>query len=70
MRSTLAVTEVPRARTYNITMRDEVQDADVVEGTLNVNSLCSKVLIDSGATRSFFSEDFVHKLNCPIGLLN
>ena len=39
-------------------------------GTLTVNSLCAKVLIDSGATRSFISEDFVTKLNCPIELLN
>ncbi|XP_063945950.1 uncharacterized protein LOC135151431 [Daucus carota subsp. sativus] len=70
MGSTPVVPEVPKARTYNMTMRDAVQDADVVAGTLTVNSLCAKVLIDSGATRSFISEDFVHKLNRPIELLN
>ncbi|XP_063950154.1 uncharacterized protein LOC135152907 [Daucus carota subsp. sativus] len=70
MGSTPVVSEVPKARTYNMTMKDAVQDADVVAGTLTVNSLCAKVLIDSGATRSFISEDFVPKLNCPIELLN
>ncbi|XP_063938040.1 uncharacterized protein LOC135147916 [Daucus carota subsp. sativus] len=70
MGSTPVVPEVPKARTYNMTMRDAVQDADVVAGTLTVNSLCAKVLIDSGATRSFISEYFVPKLSRPIELLN
>ena len=54
----------PRARTFNMTMKDAVQDSDVVAGMLVVNSLNAKVLIDSGATKSFISKNFVDKLNC------
>ena len=48
----------PRARTFNMTMRDAVQNSDVVAGTLSVNSVPAKVLIDSGATISFISREF------------
>ena len=54
----------PQARTFNMTMNDAVKDADVVAGTLLVNSVDAKVLIDSGATKSFISEGFARKLNC------
>ena len=59
----------PRARTFNMTMRDAVQNSDVVAGTLSVNSVPAKVLIDSRATRSFISREFSHLLNCPSCLL-
>ena len=59
----------PRARTFNMTMKDAVKDADVVAGTLPVNSVNAKVLIDSGATKSFISHDFALKLHCDIELL-
>ena len=59
----------PRARTFNMTMRDVVQNSDVVAGTLSVNSVPAKVLIDSGATRSFIFKKFSQQLNCPSCLL-
>ncbi|XP_063942800.1 uncharacterized protein LOC135150434 [Daucus carota subsp. sativus] len=64
------VNEPPRARVFDMSVEDAIQDADVVTGTLNVNSINAKVLIDSGATRSFISQAFVDKLNCPVELLN
>ncbi|KAL8146288.1 hypothetical protein AgCh_004148 [Apium graveolens] len=70
MGSTPAVNETPRARVFDMSVKDAIQDTDVVAGTLNVNSLCAKMLIDSGATRSFISQDFVSKLNCPDEYLN
>ena len=48
----------PRARTFNMIMRDAVQNSDVVAGTLFVNSVPTKVFIDSGATKSFISREF------------
>ncbi|KAL8107169.1 hypothetical protein AgCh_023831 [Apium graveolens] len=53
----------PRARTFNMTMKDAVQDVDVVAGMLVINSVEVKVLMDSGATRSFISESILDKLN-------
>ncbi|XP_063950557.1 uncharacterized protein LOC135152982 [Daucus carota subsp. sativus] len=70
MGTVLEVNEPPRARVFDMLVKDSIQDADVVTGTLNVNSLNAKVLIDSGATRSFISQAFVDKLNCPVELLN
>ncbi|XP_074346680.1 uncharacterized protein LOC141685480 [Apium graveolens] len=54
----------PKAQTFNMMMKDVVQDSDVIAGTLIVNSLDAKVLVDSGATKSFISKNFVDKLNC------
>ncbi|XP_074337032.1 uncharacterized protein LOC141674208 [Apium graveolens] len=54
----------PRAQTFNMMMKDDVQDSDVIAGTLIVNSLDAKVLMDSGATKSFISKNFIDKLNC------
>lgn len=45
-------------------MKDVVQSSDVVAGMLLVNATSSKVLIDSGATRSFISQNFIDKLGC------
>ena len=50
-------------------MRDAVQNSDMVAGTLSVNSVPAKVLIDSGTTRSFISRKFSQQLNCPSCLL-
>ena len=52
-----------RARTFNMIMRDTIQNMDVVAGTLSINSISSKVLIDSGTTKSFISQEFAHRLN-------
>ncbi|KAL8109343.1 hypothetical protein AgCh_025440 [Apium graveolens] len=59
-----APTAQPRARTFNMTMKDDVQDVDVVAGMLVINSVEVKVLMDSGATRSFISESILDRLNC------
>ena len=55
-----------RARTFNMTRKEAVQDVDVISGTLSINSVEAKVLIDSGATKSFISQEFVDKLQCRI----
>nr|XP_017224824.1 PREDICTED: uncharacterized protein LOC108201049 [Daucus carota subsp. sativus] len=44
MGSTPVVPEVPKARTYNMTMRDAVQDADVVAGTLTYRNCEVEIL--------------------------
>jgi len=46
-----------------MTMKDAVQDVDVVAGMLVINSVEVKFLMDSGATRSFISESILDKLN-------
>lgn len=57
------------ARTFNMNMNDAMRSSDVVAGTLSVNATSAKVLIDSGATRSFVSKDFVNKLKCDTRML-
>ncbi|XP_074357563.1 uncharacterized protein LOC141697186 [Apium graveolens] len=54
----------PRARTFNMTMKDAVQNADVVAGMLDINLVEVKVLMDSGASRSFIAESVIARLNC------
>ncbi|KAL8135020.1 hypothetical protein AgCh_009885 [Apium graveolens] len=51
-----------KARTFNMTKKEAVQNPSVVSGTLPMNSVNAKVLIDSGATRSLISEEFVDEL--------
>lgn len=57
-------TNQPTARAVNMTMGEAVKDTNVVAGTLPINSVNAKVLIDSGATRSFISQEFALKLRC------
>ncbi|KAL8133603.1 hypothetical protein AgCh_008888 [Apium graveolens] len=52
------------ARTFDLKMKDAVQNSEVIAGTLLLNNVKAKVLIDWGATRSFISETFVDKLQC------
>ncbi|KAL8105263.1 hypothetical protein AgCh_029162 [Apium graveolens] len=52
------------ARTFDLKMKDVVQNSEVIAGTLLLNNVKAKVLIDSGATRSFILETFVDKLQC------
>ncbi|XP_074342767.1 uncharacterized protein LOC141680439 [Apium graveolens] len=52
----------PTARTFNMTVKDVVADNDVITCTLLVNSEDACILIDSGATRSFISLNFMSKL--------
>ena len=58
-----------RTRTFNMTMGDAIQNTDVVAGTLPINSILAKVLIDDGATKSFISQEFAHRLNCKTQVL-
>ncbi|KAL8113741.1 hypothetical protein AgCh_020872 [Apium graveolens] len=52
----------PAARTYNMTIQDAVRNINVIAGTLILNSEHANVLFDSGATKSFISQDFSKKL--------
>ncbi|XP_074326992.1 uncharacterized protein LOC141664935 [Apium graveolens] len=45
-------------------MKDVVQNADVVAGMLDINSVEVKVLMDSGASRSFIVESVIARLKC------
>ncbi|XP_074376952.1 uncharacterized protein LOC141718465 [Apium graveolens] len=49
-----------------MTMKDVVQDANVVACTLAINSVKVKVLMDSGATRSFIAESIIDRLKCVV----
>ncbi|XP_074342089.1 uncharacterized protein LOC141679501 [Apium graveolens] len=49
----------PRARTFNMSMKKAVHSPNVVACTLPVNSVNAQVLINSGATRCFISEEFI-----------
>ena len=48
----------PRTRTFNMIIKDVAKDFGMVVGTLPINSVNAKVLIDSKATKSFISKDF------------
>ncbi|KAL8155242.1 hypothetical protein AgCh_000568 [Apium graveolens] len=58
------------ARTFDLKMKDVVQNSEVIAGTLLLNNVEAKVLIDSGATRSFISETFVDKLQYDKMVMN
>ncbi|XP_074337615.1 uncharacterized protein LOC141674810 [Apium graveolens] len=59
----------PVARTFNINLKDALADNDVIACTLLLNFVDACVLIDSGATKSLISENFVNKLGLePIPL--
>ncbi|XP_074327967.1 uncharacterized protein LOC141665882 [Apium graveolens] len=52
-----------------MTLKNALEDNDVIASTLLLNSVDACVLIDSGATKSFISENFVNKLGLePIPL--
>ncbi|XP_074355775.1 uncharacterized protein LOC141695427 [Apium graveolens] len=55
-----------KARTFNMTMKEAMQSPSVTTCTLSVNSVNARVLIDSGATRTFISEKFIDKIYCEI----
>ena len=59
----------PKARTFNMSMNEAMKDGNVVVGMFPVNSVNAKVLIDSGATRSFISETFLGNLKCEVRTL-
>ena len=59
----------PKARTFNMTIKDAIKDSYVVAGTLPINSVNAKVLIDFGTTKSFIWHDFALKLYCNIEML-
>ncbi|XP_074347033.1 uncharacterized protein LOC141685854 [Apium graveolens] len=59
----------PSARTFNMTVKDAVADNDVIAGTLLVNSEDACILIDSGATRSYISLNFMSKLGIESAML-
>ncbi|XP_074346590.1 uncharacterized protein LOC141685385 [Apium graveolens] len=56
----------PKARTFNMIMKEAVQNPSIVVGTLSVNSVDAKILIDSGSTRYLISEEFINKICCEI----
>ena len=58
-----------RARTFNMDVKEAIQDSNVVAGTLTINSVLAKGLIDSGATKSFISRRFIQQVSCQICLL-
>ena len=55
------ISNQPRDRTFNMTMGDAIHNTYVVVGALPINSALAKVLIDSGATKSFISKEFAHR---------
>ncbi|XP_063938038.1 uncharacterized protein LOC135147914 [Daucus carota subsp. sativus] len=63
-------TNQPKARTFNMSMQNAVQDDDVIAGMLHINSVSAKVLIDSGATKSFISLDFLPKSHFEVRSLD
>ncbi|XP_074377615.1 uncharacterized protein LOC141719132 [Apium graveolens] len=56
----------PKARTFNMIIKEAVHSPSVIAGTLSVNAVNAKVLIDFGAKRSFNSEEFIDKIYCEM----
>ena len=52
-----------------MTVRDAVKNADMIAGTLKLNSVSAKVLFYSGATKSFISQEFAQKLKLKMEVL-
>ena len=52
----------PRARAFNMNINEAVEDTEMVTCMLLINSKRANILFDSGATKSFISEDFLKKL--------
>ncbi|KAL8115621.1 hypothetical protein AgCh_022211 [Apium graveolens] len=52
----------PASRTFNMTVQDVVRNTDMIASTLLLNSEHANVLFDSGATKSFISQDFAKNL--------
>ena len=50
-------------------LSEAVEDTEVVAGMLLINSINANILFDSGATKSFISEDFMKSLDCETQLL-
>ncbi|XP_074356083.1 uncharacterized protein LOC141695762 [Apium graveolens] len=61
-----AQTFQPRARTFNIIRKDAVQNANMVAGSLAINSVKVKVLMDFGATKSFISGSVIDRIKCNL----
>ncbi|KAI3786530.1 hypothetical protein L1987_40280 [Smallanthus sonchifolius] len=55
-----------RTRTYALTEEEARGNPDVVSGTFLVNDEHAAILFDSGASKSFISNAFSHKLDCTI----
>ncbi|KAL8091944.1 hypothetical protein AgCh_034279 [Apium graveolens] len=49
-----------------MTVQDAMKDSDVIAGTLSLNSISANVLFNYGATKSFISKDFAHKLRLKV----
>ena len=64
-----ASNKAPMVRTFNMTVRNDVKNADVIAGTLNLNSVSAKVLFDSRATKSFISQEFAQQLKLKMEVL-
>ena len=52
-----------------MTVQDAVRNTDIIAGTLTLNFISAKVLIDSGATKSFVSQEFAQQLKLKMKLL-
>ena len=64
-----ASNKAPMARTFNMTVRDVVKNADVIAGTLKLNYVSTKVLFDFRATKFFISQDFAQQLKLKMEVL-
>ncbi|KAL8147854.1 hypothetical protein AgCh_005251 [Apium graveolens] len=62
--SKAASNKPPTVKTFNMIIQDAMEDSDVI--ALSLNSVSANVLYDSGATKSFISRDFAHKLRLKV----
>ena len=51
-----------QGRVYAILPRDHGASVAVVEGIFSINTFPAKILFDSGASHSFISQSFIHRL--------